>query len=202
MQQIVPGIHHWTTFRDTIGTEVSSYWVQPAGVLVDPMVPDEGLGAFEAAAVRPQQVVLTTGLHTRHAERFADAFSIPIRAPREAADRLGDRLTFEPYTDHEELAPTVRAVRLDVLCPDEYALHIAVADGAVAFADGLHRYGGALDFFDDYLLGDDPEAVKRGLVQQFQALLERDFDHLLFAHGNPIVGGGKRALREFVKQSG
>jgi hypothetical protein len=200
MQEIVPGIHHWTTFRDTIGTDVSSYWVQPAGVLVDPMVPDEGLEAFEALAVRPQQVVLTTGLHTRHAERFADAFSIPIRAPREAAERLGDRLTFEPYTDHEELAPAVHAVHIGVLCPDEYALHIAVAEGAIALADGLYHEGGELGFFDDDLLGDDPEAVKRGLVEQFRALLERDFDHLLFAHGDPIVGGGKRALRAFVEQ--
>jgi hypothetical protein len=200
MQEIVPGIHHWTTLRETIGMQVSSYWIQPAGVLVDPMVPDEGLEAFEAAAVRPQQVVLTTGLHTRHSERFADAFSIPIRAPREAADRLGDRLTFEPYTDHEELAPTVRAVQIGVLCPDEYALHITEAEGAIAFADGLMHYGGDLAFVDDYLLGDDPEAVKRGLLQQFHALLERDFDHLLFAHGDPIVGGGKRALRAFVEQ--
>ena len=85
-------------------------------------------------------------------------------------------------------------------CPDEYALHFAVAEGAIAFADGLHHEGGELGFFDDDLLGDDPEAVKRGLVEQFRALLERDFDHLLFAHGDPIVGGGKRALRAFVEQ--
>jgi hypothetical protein len=200
MQEIVPGIHHWTTLRDTIGAQVSSYWVQPAGVLVDPMVPDEGLDAFEAAAVRPQQVVLTTGLHTRHAERFADAFSIPIRAPREAAERLGDSLTFEPYTDHEELAPTVRAVQIGVLCPDEYALHITEGEGAIAFADSLTHYRSDLAFVADYLLGDDPEAVKRGLLEQFHALLERDFDHLLFAHGDPVVGGGKRALRAFVEQ--
>ena len=29
-------------------------------------------------------------------------------------------------------------------------------------------------------------------------LLERDFEHLLFAHGDPIVGNGKTALRAFV----
>jgi hypothetical protein len=199
MREIVPGIHHWTAFRDTIGTEVSSYWIESARVLVDPMVPDEGLKAFEAVAVRPEQVVLTTGLHTREAQHIADALEIPIRAPREATERLGDRLTFEPYTDREELAPGVHAVHIDVLCPDEYALHVTVADGAVSFADGLHHYGGELGFFDDYLLGDDPEAVKRGLTEQLSALLERDFAHLLFAHGDPIVGDGRRVLREFVE---
>jgi hypothetical protein len=197
MHEIAPGIWHWTAFRDTIAMEVSSYWIQPAGLLIDPLVPDEGLDAF-GAAVAPQQVVLTTGLHTRHAERLADAFSIPIRAPREAADRLGDSLTFEPYTDHEELAPGVRAVRIGVLCPDEYALHIAPPGSAIAVADAIHDYGGALGFFEDDLLGDDPEAVKAGLKQQLQTLLERDWNHLLFAHGDPIVGSGKSALRDFV----
>jgi hypothetical protein len=199
MEEILPGILHWTALRDTIGMPVSSYWIEPAGVVVDPMVPDEGLGAFESAAVAPQQVVLTTGLHTRDAQRFADAFSIPIRAPREAAERLGDRLSFEPYSDGEDIAPGVQAVRVDVLCADEYALHIG--DAAIAFADGLHHYGGALDFFSDDLLGDDPQEVKHGLRQQFHALLARDFDALLFAHGDPIVRGGKRALREFARAS-
>jgi hypothetical protein len=196
MQEIAPGIHHWTAYRDTIGTKVSSHWIELAGVVIDPLVPDEGLEAFDPA---PQQVVLTTGLHARHAERFAEEFSIAIRAPREAADRLGDRLSFDPYTDGEEIDPGVHAVHIGVLCPDEYALHITATEGAIAFADGLHHYGPALDFFSDDLLGDDPEAVKRGLEDQFRALLERDFDHLLFAHGDPIVGDGKRVLGDFLK---
>jgi hypothetical protein len=197
MDEIAPGIHHWTAMRETIGRPVSSHWIEPAGVVIDPMVPEEGLEAF-AGARGPQQVVLTTGLHTRHAERFAEALSIPIRAPRQAADRLGDSLTFEPYADEEELAAGVRAIHIGVLCPDEYALHIATAEGAIAFADGLHHNGDALGFFSDDLLGDDPAAVKRGLEQRFRTLLQRDFEHLLFAHGQPIVGSGRAALRDFL----
>jgi hypothetical protein len=199
MRELAPGIHHWTAFRDTIGMRVSSYWIEPAGVLIDPMIPEEGLEAFETGGVRPQQVLLTTGLHVRDGERIAEAFGIPIRAPREARDRVGDRLDFEPYSDNEDLAPGVRAVRIGVLCPDEYGLHIAEPEGAIALADALHSYGGALAFFSDDLLGDDPQAVKEGLTQQLRALLERDFDLLLFTHGDPIVGHAKTALREFVR---
>jgi hypothetical protein len=199
MRELAPGIHHWTAFRDTIGMRVSSYWIEPAGVLIDPMLPEEGLEAFGDGGVRPQQVLLTTGLHIRDAQRFGEAFGIPIRAPREARDRVGDRLDFEPYTDHEELAPGVRAIRIGVLCPDEYGLHVTGPEGAIALADALHHYGGALGFFSDELLGDDPQAVKDGLREQFQALLERDFQHLLFAHGDPIVGNAKSALREFLR---
>jgi hypothetical protein len=50
----------------------------------------------------------------------------------------------------------------------------------------------------DSLLGDDPEDVKAGLRGSLEALLDRDFDHLLLAHGEPVVGGGRAALREFV----
>jgi hypothetical protein len=51
-------------------------------------------------------------------------------------------------------------------------------------------------------MGDDPEAVKRGLRDAFAELLERDFDHLLFAHGTPVVGGGKAALEAFLDRAG
>jgi hypothetical protein len=198
MREIVSGIRHWTAFRDTIGLRVSSYWVPAAGVLIDPILPEGGLDAFRGADVGPQQVVLTTGLHTRAAQEIAQAFSIPIRAPREARQRLGDRLEFDPYGDHDELAPGVRAVHIGVLAPDEYALHVAAAEGAIALADAVHTYGDGLGFFADELLGDDPRAVKQGLKQQLGTLLERDFDHLLLAHGDPIVGRGKQALRDFV----
>jgi hypothetical protein len=50
-------------------------------------------------------------------------------------------------------------------------------------------------------MGDDPSAVRAELRASLRRLLgELDFDHLLFAHGEPIVGGGKAALREFVAE--
>ena len=199
MQEIVSGIWHWTTFHDGIRARVGSHYVEPAGVLIDPRVPDEGLDAL-AGRGTPQQVVLTSGLHARHAEQFADAFGAKIRASQQALDRLGGALDAEVYTDGDEVAPGVVAIHVGSISRDEYALHIDVAGGAIAFADGLIRYGGALGFVPDSLMGDDPGKVKDGLRAAFQGLLLRDFDHLLFAHGDPLVGGGKAALREFLQQ--
>jgi len=196
MREIAPGIFHWRTFHQPIGAEVSSYYVEPAGIVVDPKVPEGGLDALPG---RPQQVVMTSGLHDRDVREVAEALRIPVRAPREARDRLGDRLAIDqPYRGGEEIAPGVTAIEIGRLCPDEYALHIAVDEGAIAFADAVTRYGDALGFFPDDLLGDDPQAVKNGLRRALGGLLARDFDHLLFAHGEPLVGGGKAALREFV----
>jgi hypothetical protein len=195
VHEVIPGIFHWTTFHEPIGVRVSSYYVEPAGIVIDPKVPEGGL---EALPGTPQQVVLTSGLHDRDAHLFADAFDIPIRASFEAAERLGDELEVEPFNDFDEVAPGVTAIVIGKLCPDECALHIALGEGAIAFADGLNRYGEALAFFSDELLGAHPQRVKQGLKEAFLGLLTRDFDHLLFAHGDPMVGGGKAALRDFA----
>jgi hypothetical protein len=194
MQEILPGLYHWSTFHEPISTMVSSYYYEPAGLAIDPKIPEQGL---EALPGRPEQVVLTIGLHDRDAAAFAAAFQAPIRVPEPALKRLGDSLDADPFSDGEELAPGVRAIAIGQIAPDEFALHISVAEGALAFADGLINYGG-LGFVPDNLLGDDAATIKRGLIEAFRGLLDLEFDHLLFAHGDPLIGGGKAALREFV----
>ena len=39
MKEIGPGIHHWKARHPNIGNEVSSYYVEPAATLVDPLEP-------------------------------------------------------------------------------------------------------------------------------------------------------------------
>src|SRR5438128_1785756 len=94
MREVLPGVFHWTAFHKPIHAWVSSYYVQRAGVVVDPKVPEEGLEVLPGA---PQQVLLTSGHHDRDAQLFADAFAIPIRASREAAEYLGDTLAVEVF---------------------------------------------------------------------------------------------------------
>jgi hypothetical protein len=196
--EILPGVLHWTTLHEGIDAPVSSYAVVPAAVVIDPRVPDGGFAAL-AGWPAPRQVALTSAHHARHAELFAEEYGIPVRASRAAAERLGAALAVDVFGDGDEVAPGVRAIEIGVLSPDETALHIGEAEGAIAFADGVHRYGGDLSFFRDSLLGDDPEAVKAGLRDAFRGLLDRDFDHLLLAHGDPVIGGGKAALRAFAE---
>ncbi|HZU40070.1 MAG TPA: hypothetical protein VE992_03410 [Solirubrobacteraceae bacterium] len=195
MREILPGVWHWSTFHEPIGRPVSSYYVEPAHAVIDPKVPDEGLDALPG---RPELVVLTIGLHHRDAAVFAETFGIPIRSSHEADERLGGRLVVQPFHDGEALAPGISAIRIGQIAPDEYALHVSAGEGALSFADGLVNYDG-LRFVPDSLLGEDPEAVKRGLRACFRELLSREFDHLLFAHGEPMIGGGKAALRAFAE---
>jgi hypothetical protein len=195
MREIFPGVYHWTVFHEPIRGRVSSYYVQPAGIVIDPKVPEGGL---ESLPGEPQQVLLTSGHHDRDARMLAGHFGVPIRVSREGRDHLGGELEVEVFSDGDEVAPGVTAIHIGKLSDDEGAFHIAVGDGAMSFADGLIRYRGELGFVPDELIGDDPESVKRGLKQAFSGLLSREFDNLLFAHGDPLVGGGKEALRKFA----
>jgi hypothetical protein len=198
MREILPGIHHWTALHPRIRQPVSSYYVEPAQMLIDPLVPREGLAWFEDRP--PQQIVLTNRHHYRQSDRFSGEFDCIVRCSELGLHEFEGGADVEGFAFGEELAPGITAVEVGAICPDETALHIAVGDGVVAFADGLTRPGGgSLAFVPDFLMGDDPKAVKNGLVAAFRDLLGLGFDSLLFAHGDPLVGGGKRALEDLVE---
>jgi hypothetical protein len=199
IREVLPGVHHWTAIHPRIRMPVDSYYIEPARVVVDPMVPREGLEWFEARAT-PSQVVLTNRHHLRHSERYAEAFGCPIRCSETGLHEFERGPKVEGFAFGEELAPGITAHQLGAICPDDTALQILTGDGsALAFADGLTRpRGGGLTFVPGFLIGDDPSAVRAGLRESLRGLLDLDFDSLLFAHGEPLVGGGKAAVREFI----
>lgn len=92
MRELSPGVYHWSTFHEPIGADVSSYFVEPAGIVIDPKEPEEGLDALPS---RPSQVVLTSGHHDRDSQRFADAFGIPILGSRASTRYLDGQLDME-----------------------------------------------------------------------------------------------------------
>ena len=108
MREIAPGLWHWTARRESIGAEVSSYYLDREHVLIDPMIPPEGLEWFDGHGA-PEHAVLTNRHHDR---------------------------------------------------------------------DVWH------------------------LREAYRRLLELDFDLLLLAHGNPVVGGAPDALRAFLDDAG
>jgi hypothetical protein len=199
IREVIPGVHHWTAIHQRIRMPVDSYYIEPARVVVDPTVPREGLEWFEVRAT-PSQVVLTNRHHLRHSERYAEAFGCPIRCSETGLHEFERGPKVEGFAFGEELAPGITAHQLGAICPDDTALQILTGDGsALAFADGLTRpRGGGITFVPGFLMGDDPSAVRAGLRESLRGLLDLDFDSLLFAHGEPLIGGGKAAMREFV----
>jgi hypothetical protein len=202
MEEIVPQLFHWTAFHPDIEQEVHSYCVTGLGpiILIDPMVPAEGLGWFRQHGW-PQHIYLTNRLHYRESGRFVEAFAVTVWCHMaglhgfEASEVRG-------FEHGDELPGGVRALRVGALCPEETALFIPVGAGALALGDAVIRENAHLEFVPDSLMGDDPAEVKRGLKAAFSALLEQRFEHLLLAHGRPFVKGGKAALKRVVGRKG
>jgi glyoxylase-like metal-dependent hydrolase (beta-lactamase superfamily II) len=196
MKEIGPGIHHWTAVHPRIQVEVSSYYVEPAVTLVDPLLPAEGIEWFRSRRA-PERVVLTNRHHYRDSDRFQAEFGCTVLASEPGLQEFADGREVEGFAFGDKLTEGITVHEVGSICPDETALHIELGDGFLCVADGVVNYDG-LRFVPDNLIGDDAEAVKEGLRASYRRLLELDFDGLLFAHGNPITGGGKQALREFL----
>ncbi len=200
MQEVAPGLFHWTAHHEGIGIEVSSYYWAEGEVLLDPMLPPGGLAWFEGR--EPKTILLTNRHHDRQAGALVDAFGCEVRCP-EAGLHEYARKALKPrgYRPGERLAGGIVALEVGALCPDEMALLLPIPSGALAVADGVVRRGDSpLEFVQDAFMGDDPEAVKAGLRAAYaQIAREHAFEHLLLAHGEPWIGGARAALARFAR---
>ena len=197
MREIAPGLWHWTARHEHIHMDVSSYYLSAERVLIDPMNPPDGLAWFDEHG-KPEHILLTNRHHDRHSWRLREAFGCEVHCVRSGLHELAGRGPVEPFDPGSELPGGITAFDVGAICPDETALHIP-AHRALACADGVVRWPGhdELRFVPDELM-DEPEQTKTGLCAAYRGLLDLDFDLLLLAHGDPVVGGAKEALRAFA----
>lgn len=207
VQEVLPGVFHWTARHPRIGIEVSSYWLDESGVLFDPLVPpQEGLEWFAERAVTPVAILLSNRHHYRESARFVERYGCTVHCNRAGLHEFSGGEAVAGFDVGEVPAGGVAACELDAICPDETALHVP-AKRALVIADGVVRGGaygqsGPLGFVPNSLM-DDPPATKRGLLAACARLLtELDFDHLLLAHGGPVIGDGRELLQDLVDCGG
>ena len=194
IHEVLPGVLHWTARHPSAGLDSGSHYLVEEGILIDPIAPPEGLEWFDGREIA--EILLTNRHHTRSAFDLQDRIGVTIRAPRTGMYELpADRV--QPFDFGDELSAGIRPHAISESWPDETALEIP-RHRAVAIADGVHNYDG-LGFFPDNLLGDDPEAERQRLREGFARLTaEVDFDHLLLAHGTPILGNARERLSRFA----
>ena len=204
VREVLPGVFHWTTLHPKIHIQVSSYWLDEPGVAVDPLVPaDDGLEWFAGRPTPPTAVLLSNRHHYRSSGRFVEAFGCPVYCNRAGLHEFTQGETVEGFDPGDRLPGGVIAYGIGGLCPDETALYLP-DKRAVFLADGVVRAGpdGLPGFVPDVLM-DDPPATKQALLAAYARLLEEvDFEHVLLAHGDPLIGDGRDRLEELVATGG
>jgi hypothetical protein len=191
MQELTPGIRHWTAVHPNLGREVSSYWLPGLRVLLDPLeVPDE--------VEDVEEIVMSNRHHKRSAFEARERFGAVLRVPRIGLHEFAEDDPVEPYDFGEPLAGgAITPYQVTELWPDDGALHIPSVR-ALALADTVVSRAGRLELMPDQLM-DDPPAERRGIRAGLARLAaELEFEHLLVAHGMPLVGDGRERLREFA----
>lgn len=207
MKEALPGIYHWTAPHPRIGIEVSSYWLEASGVLIDPLVPvEEGLDWFAARSSAPTAILLSNRHHYRESDRFAERFGCAVHCNSAGLHEFSHGELVQGFEIGDLLPGGARACELDAICPDDTALHLpdlralVIADGVVR--GGPHGQPGPLGFVPDSLM-DDPPSTKLGLLAACSRLLsDLEFDHLLLAHGGPVIGEGRELLQDLVDSGG
>ncbi len=199
MRELLPGLFHWTAEHPNIGQEVSSHYLRDGAAVIDPLTPSEGTAAVrDLGAVR--HVVLSCRHHDRDHAAFVQEFGAAFHVSEAGVNEYpGEQI--EAYSIGDEIVPGITAVANGPIAPDDTVLRLDVEAGALLFADSLLRTDGELSFMPDSLLGDDPDQVRADITAALGELLDLEFDHLLFAHGDPLVGGGHEALADFVQRN-
>lgn len=203
MREVLPGVFHWTAPHPKIRIEVSSYWLDEEGVLVDPLVPlDGGLEWFADRTTTPTAVLLSNRHHYRDAGRFVERFGCSVHCNAAGLHEFTRGEPVEGFAPGDRLPGGVVVHEVGGICPDESALFLP-GKRAVALADGVVRMdAGAIGFVPDVLM-DDPPGTKQALLAAYGRLLEElEFDHVLLAHGDPLVGDGRSLLEELVSSGG
>jgi hypothetical protein len=206
VQEVLTDVFHWTAIHPNIHVEVSSYWLDGAGVLIDPLVPAEGLAWFAERPVAPTAVLLSNRHHYREADRFVERFGCTVHCNDAGLHEFAGAQAVQGFEVGDWLPGGVIACELGAICPDDTALHLP-EQRALAIADAVVRGGpygdsGPLGFVPDSLM-DDPPATKRALLAACARLLEEiEFDSLLLAHGGPVIGNGRALLADLVACGG
>jgi hypothetical protein len=204
VEEILPGVFHWNAVHPNIHQPVASWWLEDGGVLIDPLIPpDEGIEWFADRSSAPAAIVLSNRHHYRASGELVERFGIPVRCVRAGMHEFSDGQGVTAFDFGDELPGGIVAHEIGAICPDETALYLEGRE-AIVFADGVVAHGDdpRLGFVPDSLL-DDPHDTKQALLDAYRRVLdELDFQHVLLAHGGPVIGDGRERLQEFVDSGG
>jgi glyoxylase-like metal-dependent hydrolase (beta-lactamase superfamily II) len=191
MQEVVPGVFHWSVANPRLGGLSSASHAVRAesgeSVLIDPVrLADEHLETLTPVSA----IVLTAATHQRAAWRYRKQFGAPVYLPTgsRATDEMpdvfyatGDVLpgglepVHTPGPEEPHFALLERDARV-LFCPDL----VMVEEGELVFVPGEYH--------------EDPSRTRESV----ERLLDLPFDVLCLDHGPPYLEDPKESLRQLL----
>ena len=192
------GLFCWQAYDATsrVDLHASAVAVDERLFFIDPIpLADAALAELTADAT-PAGIVLTNANHARAAELFRRRFGLPVCIHPEAAAEIG--LTADAMLDAgggPVFGGAFEAVPLPGAAPGEIALYQPDHGGLLVFGDAVINLPspGFAVLPDKYCA--DPKLLRRSLA----ALLERPFDRMIFAHGDPMMADARKRLTTMLK---
>jgi len=206
VQEVLRDVVHWTATHPKLGIEVSSYWLDADGIAIDPLLPPEIMDWLRERPIRATDVLLSNRHHYRDSAALVDEFDAVVHCNAAGLHVFDEEQHVKGFEPGHMLPGGVIAFEIDAISPDDTAL-VLPGVRAVVLADAVIRMegrkeGGPLRFVSDGLM-DDPERDRAAILAALKRLLEEvDFDHLLLAHGGPLIGDGRAQLQRFVSSGG
>lgn len=191
--EVVPGIYRFTMHDTRIDSESDCYVIveNDRAILIDPLPMEKQdlrkLGEVEA-------ICLTASCHERAAKRYQRIFKVPVYAPVRAVgfeETTPDRW----YNPGDRLPGGLEAVHSPGPTDAHYSFYLRKNRGVVFCADLLTYEGRGLAFVSDEYQ-DDPKGTRKSV----RRLLDLRFKVLCPNHGNPIITGAKKAIRQALVQ--
>jgi glyoxylase-like metal-dependent hydrolase (beta-lactamase superfamily II) len=191
--EVIPRVYRWTMHDDRIDSQSDSYAVVDGGhiVLIDPL-PMATQALAKLGTV--QAILLTASCHERAAWRYRRQLKVPVHAPAGAVDFEEDPDFWYDQGDH--LAGNLIAIHSPGPTEAYYSFYLERDGGVVFCGDLLTNYGdeGLAFVPDEYQ--DDPPRIRESV----RHLLSLEFKTLCPNHGEPMMSGAKKAIREALKR--
>jgi hypothetical protein len=209
MDKLTEGLWRWTARHPEwhpgeFGAEVASYAAQAGDttLLIDPLLPPDPssvLAVIDENLGKRLAVLITVPYHVRSAEelwkRYKQDAETSIHGHRACAKRLTNRSGFQEIDPAVPLPGGVTAHAIGSPRRHETPLHLP-SHGALVFGDAVAETGGRLAVWSSERVDAKVERFYRERFNPtLEPLLELDFDTALATHGQPLMSGGKRALR-------
>jgi hypothetical protein len=210
MDELTEGLWRWTARHPEwhpgeFGAEVASFAAQAGDttLLIDPLLPPDPasvLAVIDKALGKRLAILITIPYHVRSAEelwsRYRSAAETTIHGHPACRKRLKDAEAFEPIDTGEPLPAGVTAHAIGKPRRHETPLHLP-SHGALVFGDAVAESGGRLLVWTSEKVDAKVERFYRERFNPtLEPLLELDFDTVLATHGQSLMSGGKRALRQ------